>query len=199
LSLVSHIRARVYAHRARWSARQIMPHLKATDRVLDVGAGDCRLAARLHEKVGCAVVPVDVEDFNQTELKLTLFDGQRLPFEDQSFDAVLLVFVLHHAEDAAAVLAEARRVSRSRIIVLEDVTTSWWDRMMFRGFHRWLAWSEKISYPHHEYRPAEWTRLARSLGLKERETRIAGRTLGPLSCRHIAFAWEKAEGAGTNS
>jgi ubiquinone/menaquinone biosynthesis C-methylase UbiE len=171
-----------------------MPHLQAADRVLDVGAGDCRLAARIQQKMGCTVVPVDVENFNQTSLKLTLFDGKTLPFEDNSFDAVLLIFVLHHAEDAAAVLAEARRVSRSRVIVLEDVTTSWWDRTMFRGFHRWLAWSEKISYPYHEKRPAEWTELAASLGLRQSTSRMLGRTLGPMSCRHIAFVWEKGDG-----
>ena len=124
-------------------------------------------------------------------MKLTLYDGKRLPFEDDSFDAVLLMFVLHHAEDAGAVLREARRVSRDRVIVLEDVTTSWWDRRMFRGFHRWLAWSERISYPHHEKGPAEWTQLAQSLGFRETTTAMLGRTLGPFSCRHIAFVWHK--------
>jgi ubiquinone/menaquinone biosynthesis C-methylase UbiE len=175
-----------------------MPHLRPTDRVLDVGAGDCRLAARLQQRMGCTVVPVDVEDFNMTDLKLTMYDGTHLPFDDNSFDAVLLVFVLHHAEDALAVLAEARRVSRDRIIVLEDVTTSWWDRMMFRSFHKWLAWSEKISYPFHEKRPREWTELAHSLGLREAAATMLGRTLGPLSCRHIAFAWEKGDTARGN-
>jgi ubiquinone/menaquinone biosynthesis C-methylase UbiE len=160
--------------------------------VLDVGAGDCRLAARLQQKLGCTVVPVDVEDFNRTDLKLTLYDGKHLPFADDSFDAVLLTFVLHHAEDAAAVLSEVRRVSRDRVIVLEDVTTSWWDRQMFRGFHRWLAWSERIAYPFHEKRPAEWTALAQSVGFRESASAMLGRTLGPLSCRHIAFVWQKS-------
>ena len=88
-----------------------MPFIKPSDRILDVGAGDCRLDVLLQKKVGCEVVPVDVEDFNETQLALTIFDGKRLPFPDDSFDAVLLIFVLHHAEDAQAVLAEARRVT----------------------------------------------------------------------------------------
>jgi ubiquinone/menaquinone biosynthesis C-methylase UbiE len=191
MGLVAKLKARVYQHRARWSARKIMPHVKAGDQVLDVGAGDCRLAIRLQEKANCQVTPVDVEDFNQTDLKLIMFDGERLPFADGTFDAVLLVFVLHHAKDAKAVLAEARRVTRDRVIVLEDVTTSRWDRMMFRGFHHWLAWSEKISYPYHENRPRQWTQIAESLGLKEAAATPLGRTLGPCSCRHIAFVWEK--------
>lgn len=193
-SLVAKVRRRVYGHRARWTARNLARFIKPSDRVLDVGAGDCRLAVLLNRKIGCEVVPVDVEDFNQTPLKLVIFDGKRLPFEDDSFDAVLLIFVLHHAEDARAVLAEARRVSRKKVIVFEDVTSGIWDRMMFRGFHKWLAWSEKISYPYREWRPGQWTELATSLGMREEWSGIVGRQLGVFGCRHVVFVWEKGGG-----
>jgi ubiquinone/menaquinone biosynthesis C-methylase UbiE len=168
-----------------------MPFLKPSDRVLDVGAGDCRLDMLLQKKIGCEVVPVDVEDFNETQLPLTMFDGKRLPFADDSFDVVLLIFVLHHAEDARAVLAEARRVSRNGVIVFEDVTSGFWDRAVFRGFHRWLAWSERISYPFREWRPSQWTELAASLGMREDWSGIVGRQLGAFSCRHVVFVWKK--------
>jgi SAM-dependent methyltransferase len=191
-SLVADIRRRVYGHRARWTARKLTQFLQPTDRVLDFGAGDCRLAALLQRKIGCEVVPVDVEDFNQTRLRLTLFDGKHLPFPDDSFDIVLLIFVLHHAEDVQAVLAEARRVSRRAVLVLEDVCSNVWDRLMFRGFHHWLAWSEKISYPFREWRPAQWTQLAANLGLREEWAGLVGRQLGAFSCRHVVFLWEKS-------
>ena len=191
-SLVAYIRRRVYGHRARWTARRLMRFIKPTDRVLDVGAGDCRLAVRLQKEIGCEVVPVDVEDFNETELPLTLFDGKRLPFPDDSFDVVLLIFVLHHAEDVLPVLEEARRVSRKAVVVFEDVSSSFWDRKMFRVFHRWLAWSEKISYPFREWRPSQWTQLAVSLGMQEEWSGMVGRQLGVFSCRHVVFVWKKA-------
>jgi ubiquinone/menaquinone biosynthesis C-methylase UbiE len=190
-TFVADFRRRVYGHRCRWTARKLMPFIKSTDRILDVGAGDCRLDVLLKKKIGCEVVPVDVEDFNETDLPLTIFDGKRLPFADDSFDVVLLIFVLHHAEDARQVLEEARRVSRRSIIVFEDVTSNWWDRMVFRGFHHWLAWSEKISYPFREWRPSQWTVLATSLGLREESNDIVGRQLGAFSCRHVVFEWRK--------
>jgi len=190
-SLAADIRRRVYGHRCRWTARKLMPMIKPTDRILDVGAGDCRLDVLLQDKVGCEVVPVDVEDFNETDLPLMMFDGKRLPFADASFDAVLLIFVLHHAEDAKAVLAEASRVSRRSVIVFEDVTSNLWDRLVFRTFHHWLAWSEKISYPFREWRPSQWTQLAASLGLREEWSGIVGRQLGAFSCRHVVFEWRK--------
>jgi SAM-dependent methyltransferase len=189
-SLAATVRHKAYAHRSRWTARKLAPFIKATDRVLDIGAGDCRLAVRLHERIGCEVVAVDVEDFNTTDLPVILFDGKRLPFADHSFDVVLLVFVLHHAEDAAATLEEACRVSRSQVIVFEDAISCFRDRLTFRLFHRWLAWSEKISYPFREWRPSQWTEFAAGCGMRQHFSGIVGRQLF-FSCRHVLFVWEK--------
>lgn len=193
------ITERVYEHRARWSARRLRPWIRERDRVLDYGAGDCRVDLILQQRAKCEVVPVDVEDFNRTPLALTLYDGQRLPFEDHSFDVVLLLFVLHHAEDARAVLREAGRVCRRHIIAFEDVNQTWWDRTVFRGFHRWLAWSQKISRPHHELSPDQWVQLAADEGFATHSREPLGRQLGPFASRHVAFIWERAgDGAASD-
>jgi SAM-dependent methyltransferase len=46
------------------------------------------------------------------------FDGRRLPFGDGAFGAAMLVDVLHHSEDPAALLAEAARVAP--LLVIKD-------------------------------------------------------------------------------
>jgi ubiquinone/menaquinone biosynthesis C-methylase UbiE len=160
--------------------------------VLDVGAGDCRLDLLLQQKFGCTVTPVDVTDFNRTELPLVRYDGLHLPFDDASFDVVLLVFVLHHAQDPRAVLAEAERVSRRQVVVVEDVNATAWDRLVFRGFHRWAEWSQHMPRPHHEWRPERWTELAAEVGLRQRWSGLVGRQLGYFASRNIVFDWEKA-------
>src|SRR5207253_11029534 len=93
--------------------------------------------------------------------------GRRLPFPDNSFDVVLLIVVLRHAEAARAVLEEARRVCRRHVIVFEDVNLTFWDRLVFRLFHRWLEWSQKIPRPFHEWTPERWSALAGELGFAE--------------------------------
>ncbi len=188
-----HVIRPIYEHRARWTLRRLRAHIKRTDHVLDIGAGDCRVDELLQRKVGCQVTPVDVEDFNTTSLPLTMFDGTRLPFKDDSFDVSLVIFVLHHAQDPRAVLAEARRVTRRHVIVFEDVNTTTWDRWTFRGFHRLLEWSEHISRPYHEWTPQQWTSLAQELGYREDYSGLAGRQLGPLASRHVQFVWHTAK------
>jgi len=187
----AYYRNRVYRHRARWTLRHMQPFLRPDDRVLDVGAGDCCLSELIHRKVGCEVVAVDVEDYNTTSVPLTLYDGTILPFEADSFDVSLLVFVLHHAKDARAVLEEAKRVTRRFVIVFEDMNHTLWDRWSFRGFHRWLEWSQKIPRPHHELSPGDWSKLASELGFHEHWQGPVGRQLGFFASRHIAFVWEK--------
>ncbi len=49
-----------------------------------------------------------------------IYDGPKLPWPDNHFDAVLLLTVLHHVADPESVLREACRVG-GRIIIIEDV------------------------------------------------------------------------------
>ena len=52
--------------------------------------------------------------------------------KDQSFDALLLCYVLHHAQDARLVLNEVSRVLRDGglAIIYEDIPSIWWDRVV---------------------------------------------------------------------
>jgi SAM-dependent methyltransferase len=106
--------------RARAIVRRISPFLRPGDDVLDIGAGSCRVAQLSAAASQTTITAVDTVDHNETDLPLRLYDGDLLPYDDGSFDASILGFVLHHAADFGLVLKEARRVSRSRIIVLED-------------------------------------------------------------------------------
>jgi demethylmenaquinone methyltransferase/2-methoxy-6-polyprenyl-1,4-benzoquinol methylase len=58
-------------------------------------------------------------------------DAQRLPFEDETFDAATMISMLHHVESRRAALAEARRIlkPRGRLVLKgytrEDAATLW--------------------------------------------------------------------------
>jgi SAM-dependent methyltransferase len=89
--------------------------------VLDVGSGTGHLAARLERELRLEVITVDVSDMHVTGRPPVLIADGVLPFEDSTFSAALLVFMLAYPNDPAAVLTEAARVTRGPIIVVQSL------------------------------------------------------------------------------
>lgn len=109
--------------RAEAVARVCLPLLRPGDRLLDVGAGTGQIARRLRSR-GFTVQTCDIVDLScYRDMPPLLFDGRRLPNPEGSFDVGLLLFVLHHASDPRALLAEVARVA-SRVVVFEDLHVS---------------------------------------------------------------------------
>lgn len=135
-------------------------------RTLDVGCGDGRITKRLAEqRPDLRLVGIDVLD-RATAVPVVRFDGCRIPFEDEAFDAVLLIDVLHHAEDPEALLAEALRVAR-RCVVLKD---HFRQGLLASQTLRLMDWfgnrPHGVVLRYHYLRPVEWQALFDRLGLR---------------------------------
>ncbi len=100
--------------------RFLLDHVRAGERVLDVGCGEGSFAAALLD-AHAEVVAVDVAEeplrrarARHPGLDARLIDGEgSWPLEDASFDVVWAGEVIEHVADTAAWLSEARRVLRS--------------------------------------------------------------------------------------
>jgi ubiquinone/menaquinone biosynthesis C-methylase UbiE len=91
--------------------------------VLDVGCGDGSIAAEvLGLRPDLSITGADVLVRPDTKIPVQEYDGETLPYDDGSFDAVCMIDVLHHTDDPAHVLAEASRVAR-RVVVIKDHLT----------------------------------------------------------------------------
>jgi SAM-dependent methyltransferase len=105
--------------------------LREPARVLDVGCGAGGtlrwLLDRGHEASGVDSSPASLEYAARLVPATSLYrgDADGLPFPDGSFDGVLLLDVLEHTDDGAA-LAEARRVVRPGGWVLVSVPAFPW-------------------------------------------------------------------------
>ena len=104
-------------------------------RLVDIGGGTGNYARALRDE-GWDPVVVDREPGMLARaagkgLETVEGDAQRLPLADASFDAAMLVSMLHHVEDPAAALAEGQRVLRPRghlalmVFTREDTEESW--------------------------------------------------------------------------
>lgn len=95
------------------------------------------------------------------------YDGAHLPFRDDSFDACILVDVLHHTEDVTVLLKEARRVSSSLILLRDHLSENGLDHLTLRA----LDWAG--NGPHgvrmtYNYQSREkWERAFFDSGLRE--------------------------------
>lgn len=131
-----------------WREKGIVRHfsryIAKGSNVLDIGAGSGKLAQVVVATTGADIELVDVVDHNASGLPLKLYDGNRLPYDDGAFDTCLLVFVLHHATDAERLFAEAVRVSRRQIIVVEDTPGNAFENLA------WKKWDYFLNHGHHE-------------------------------------------------
>ena len=107
--------------RAEFFAGLFDPHLEPRSRVLDIGGGWGFYAAPL-ERRGHSCTVLDVVKPGYQKAPVVVYDPVKpIPFPDKSFDASMLITVLHHVSDPAAVLREAKRVTRKTLIVVEDL------------------------------------------------------------------------------
>ena len=106
---------------------------RAGERVLDLAAGT-GTSSQPFRDAGAYVVPCDfslgmlqVGKKARPALPFVAGDGTRLPFADDSFDAVTISFGLRNVEDTGGALAELLRVTRpgGRVVVCEFSTPTW--------------------------------------------------------------------------
>ncbi len=98
-------------------ATAIAPH----SRIVDIGAGKGLLALEMARRLSAQVTLLDVAQYNQTDLPMSVCDSRALAFAGDSFDYAILSFVLHHCRKPEAILREALRVARQVIVVENDV------------------------------------------------------------------------------
>ena len=113
----------------------IEPHLRPGDTVLDVGCGSAYVTWQLAQQHAGPVLAADIVDLRKKETPhFALYDGIRLPFDDDSVDLVMLNFVLHHIPNDVKprAFAEVRRVTRRAVFVAEDTPRNFVDRYFNR-------------------------------------------------------------------
>jgi ubiquinone/menaquinone biosynthesis C-methylase UbiE len=121
-------------------ALEVAKVLPAYSHILDVGCGNGFIAHHLSALLSTEVVGLDVGESTAARIRYHQFDGRHFPLRDQSFDAILFCYVLHHAQDAGLVLNEARRVLRDGglMIIYEDNPSCWWDKV--------VCWSHNLQW-----------------------------------------------------
>jgi SAM-dependent methyltransferase len=184
---------RLMRARGEYFADLIAPHVDAGASVLDLGCGDLQIATALSARVrGARVLGLDVLDPGRTAplaagIDFRTYDGHVVPLPDRSVDVTYLAFVLHHVDDPDRLLREAIRVTRTRVIVLEDVYRHRAERLLLKAFDLGnLLQAPRMHLPFHFRSEAAWLEAINALGVARVDC-VAIRPAIPKPTRHRKF------------
>ena len=111
----------VMERRSTQLLRQVQGWLPDEGPLLDLGSGTGHLSARLERELGLDVAAADVTDMHVMGPTPVLIGDGALPFEDRTFSAALLFFMLHYPYDPVRLLAEAARVTDGPVILVQSL------------------------------------------------------------------------------
>jgi SAM-dependent methyltransferase len=180
---------------AAGAAAAIAPFVRGR-RVLDLGAGEGYLAAALQRLRDVWVCSVDVGLFRRADGPYVTYDGGRLPFRDATFDTTALLLTLHHCAAPEAVMDEALRVTRQRLIVTESVFRNRYERFWLE-----LLDGRLNRHRHHGQMPValafrrfqEWRQAFESRRLQVVEIRWLGSRWERLVHHPVLYVLDKVE------
>ena len=168
MSLIEAVHDRhVLRRRARVLSNLLADVIPRHARLLDVGCGDGEIARQVGQiRPDLQIRGVDVLVRPDACIPVELHDGERLPYDDKSYDVITLIDVLHHCDAPLEVLRESTRVAR-RAVVIKDHTreglaaTSTLRLMDSVGNYR-----HGIALPYNYWRRSEWQNVFDQLGME---------------------------------
>ncbi len=170
MSILDHAhRSLAYPRRISRLAVLIASRLPRNAQVLDVGCGDGLLAFEISKlRPDVQVTGIDVLVRSKTFIPVSLYDGAVVPYGDGSFDAVILVDVLHHTIDPTVLLREAARVTRNTVIIKDHTRNG-----VFAGSRlRFMDWvgnaRHGVVLPYNYWPSKTWHRELGWIGLEIR-------------------------------
>lgn len=133
----------VHGRRVDVLAAHLADLISKNAKVLDVGCGDGLLSsAILERRPDLDVVGIDVLVRPETSIPVEAFDGSAIPYQDETFDSVIAVDVLHHTVSPPQLLAEMARVTRKQIVLKDHYRNG-------LGAQWTLAWMDRVGNARH--------------------------------------------------
>jgi ubiquinone/menaquinone biosynthesis C-methylase UbiE len=155
-------RAQLYreseAHREGEDLDLVVEWSESAETALDVATGGGHVARRLRE-AGINVVTIDPAPGMRPDV---VSRGEDLPFADETYDLVACRVAAHHFDDVEKALAEMARVSRDRVIVVDNLFLD--ER---------AEEADRLRDPTHvrNYTEVEWRELFELAGLRIKDIR----------------------------
>ena len=157
--------SKVYERAAKIMCLDCQDFIQKGSKILDLGCGSGVVGKSFQKFFQAEVIGVDIKDNRIYPIPFELIDGKKLPFAEKSFDIVLINYVLHHSGDPILLLKEAKRVTRDKIVIYEDLPEGPLSRIICKihgiSFDKIFKNQSQTSFKLEE----EWEKIFKKIGL----------------------------------
>lgn len=146
----------------------LAPHITGKN-ILSVGCGQGTVERLLEERLGVRMTGAEIAQYKEQKIETRIFDGKKLPFADKTFTTTLFVYMLHHTPNSKrieALLAEAKRVTKGTILILDHTYSTPLDRFLLKAWDYLMNVPFHVPVPFNFLRMTEWRALFEKLNLK---------------------------------
>jgi len=162
---------------------------KGKNKVLDIGIGNGIVAQKIQERFGCKISGTDIINYLDDRVSIPFFimNGNRLPFQNDSFNVSMLNDVLHHCDKATQIklLKEAKRVSKDVLIFETEPSIS----AYFFDYFLNKIYNPSMNIPLNFREHRQWVSIFKKLGFTIESNNVRKKWYYPL--KHYAFHLKK--------
>ncbi|GHU00580.1 hypothetical protein FACS1894154_09840 [Betaproteobacteria bacterium] len=172
--------------------KELRPDLaKITGNVLDVGAGQSPWRDWLPSTARYQGIDVGYADefgMNNDHSDIIYYDGKEMPLSEASFDCVLCIEVLEHAEDPQLLVSEIARVIKPQGVLLLSVPWSARQHHLPHDYHRFTQERLKILFAQNGFCDIDIRERGNDIGaIANKLTALTVRLLSP--CAMLTYLW----------
>jgi cellulose synthase/poly-beta-1,6-N-acetylglucosamine synthase-like glycosyltransferase/SAM-dependent methyltransferase len=143
--------------KAKIKEKRLLKYITKNDKTLDVITGNGAVA-HIFTQNGYDISTVDYDNRSAFATVNPLqYVGNKMPYENKSFDVVMLITALHHIDDYENVLKECIRIGK-KVIVMEDIYEN-----KFQKYLTFIADSinnwEFFGHPHNNHDDRTWQNI----------------------------------------
>lgn len=128
--------------------------------ILDIGCGDGLISSIIQKKHSTLKIQgLEVFKRNSCLIPCRYFNGKKIPYQNNSFDLCMMIDVLHHTSNIQELLKEAKRVSKTYILIKDHCYSNKFDFYILK-FMDWVGnkpYGVKLVYNYQ--RDQEWKSL----------------------------------------
>jgi SAM-dependent methyltransferase len=135
--------------------------------ILDIGCGDGTIDQHiLDRRPDVSIKGIDLFVRPGARIPVDTFDGEKIPYQDASFDVALFIDVLHHTNHPQVLLAQAKRIARKAIVIKDHFRNGFLADTTLR-FMDWVGNAgHGVTLPYNYWSREEWSAALHSLSLE---------------------------------